>query len=438
MRALVIGGTGFVGLNLVDELLAQGARVRVTRRKRSATILLQGRAVELVDASLDDTEKLASAMSGCDVAFLAGAYYPRYSLDLEASLAEGVRGVRAACEAARGSGVKRLIYTSTIATLATAPADRLADERDLGTAPPTGSIYRAVKWAMEREVDLARRRGLDVVTMMPGGCIGPWDVRLGTGSVIVGVVRGLLPWWVDGLVNLVDVGDVARAHVAAATRATSDRYCLPGHDVRVGWLLRHLAARYGGKAPTRELTADDARAQALADEREAAPHRRRVAVPRELVDMATSGQRVSGGRARAQLGIEPTPLDESLDRAHAWFLRHGYLPKSSGPTPTATPPTTQPRTDDTPTRLTHATRATSRSSCWPRFCETDADAIDGAQRLREDLGMDSLQSLELLSCVGESLKIDLDIEEAMGIRTVDDACAFVLRQYQEQRAHGRS
>ena len=72
------------------------------------------------------------------------------------------------------------------------------------------------------------------------------------------------------------------------------------------------------------------------------------------------------------------------------------------------------------------------------ICETDAKAIEGSQRLREDLGMDSLQSLELLSCVSEELKIDLDIEEAMGIRTVDDACAFVLRQYQEQRAHGSS
>jgi dihydroflavonol-4-reductase len=345
MRALVIGGTGFIGLNLVDELLAQGARVRVTRRKRSATILLQGRAVELVDASLEETGKLADAMSGCDVAFLAGAYYPRYSLDLEASLVEGVRGVRAACEAALASGVRRLVYTSTIATLASAPAGRPADERDLATERPTGSVYRTVKWAMEREVDLARRRGLDVVTMMPAGCIGPWDVRLGTGSVIVGVVRGLLPWWVDGIVNLVDVGDVARAHVAAATRAVSDRYCLPGHDVRVGWLLRHLAERYGGQAPTRRLTADEARAQSLADEREAAPGRRRVAVPRELVDMATSGQRVSGARAHAQLGVERTPLDASLDRAHAWFLRHGYLPRTGGPTITTTT-ITEPRTDD--------------------------------------------------------------------------------------------
>jgi acyl carrier protein len=77
-------------------------------------------------------------------------------------------------------------------------------------------------------------------------------------------------------------------------------------------------------------------------------------------------------------------------------------------------------------------------SLLAEICETDASSIDGRQRLREDLGMDSLQSLELLSLVSEALKIDLDIEEAMAIRTVDDACDFVLRQYQEQRAHGRS
>jgi acyl carrier protein len=70
------------------------------------------------------------------------------------------------------------------------------------------------------------------------------------------------------------------------------------------------------------------------------------------------------------------------------------------------------------------------------ICETEADTIQGGQRLREDLGMDSLQSLELLSCVGEALRIDLDIEEAMAIQTVDDACDFVGRKYQEQRARG--
>jgi acyl carrier protein len=72
------------------------------------------------------------------------------------------------------------------------------------------------------------------------------------------------------------------------------------------------------------------------------------------------------------------------------------------------------------------------------IAETDVQSIRADQKLREDLGMDSLQSLELLSSIGEQLKIDLDIEQAMGIRTVDDACAFVLRQYEEQGSDGRA
>lgn len=328
MRALVIGGTGFIGLNLVDALLAAGASVRLTRRKQTATILLRGRSVELVEGSLQEPEKLRRAMTGCDVVFLSGAYYPRYSIDLEAAMAEGVAGVRNACEAALSASVPRFVYTSTIATLAAAPGGRPADERDVAAEMPRGSVYRAVKWAMEGEVDEARRRGLPAVTLMPAGCIGPWDVRLGTGSFLVGVVRGMLPWWVDGVVNLVDVGDVARAHVAAASTTPSDRYCLGGHDVRIRWLLRHIAERYGGRTPDRELSADEARAQADEDERRAAPRRERVPVPRELVDLATSGQPVSSSRARAELGIEPLALDDSLDRAHAWFVRHSYVPRA--------------------------------------------------------------------------------------------------------------
>jgi dihydroflavonol-4-reductase len=328
MRALVIGGTGFIGLNVVDALLTAGAHVRVTRRRQTATILLRGRTVELVEASLQEPEKLGRAMTGCDVVFLCGAYYPRYSLDLEAAVDEGVAGVRHACDAALSAAVPRFVYTSTIATLARAPASRPADERDLAAEVPQGSVYRAVKWAMEREVDRARRRGLSAVTLMPGGCIGPWDVRLGTGSVVVGVVRGALPWWVDGVVNLVDVGDVARAHVAAARPTPSDRYCLGGHDVRIRWLLRHIAERYGGRAPDRELSADEARAQADADERRAAPLRERVPIPREFVDLVTTGQPVSSARARAELGTQLSPLDDSLDRAHAWFVRHSYVPRA--------------------------------------------------------------------------------------------------------------
>ncbi|MBL8607682.1 MAG: NAD-dependent epimerase/dehydratase family protein [Myxococcales bacterium] len=328
MRALVIGGTGFLGLNVVDELLAAGHEVRVTRRKRSITALVRRRPVTLVEASLDAPEELERAMDGCDVVFLAGAHYPRYSLDVHASLEEGVRGVTNACRAARAAGT-RLVYTSTIATLGRPPAGRVADERDRGAVAPEGSVYRTVKWWMERAVDEERQRGLDAVTLLPGGCIGPGDLRVGTSSFIVGVVRGLLPWWVDGLVNIVDVGDVARAHVAAAEIRGLDGYVLAGHTVRVPTLLRRVARRFGGVVPDRELPVAEALAQSLADEAEAAPTRSRVPIPRELVDMAVSGQRVSNARAEADLGFILTPLDDALDRAHEWLKTFGFVPKTA-------------------------------------------------------------------------------------------------------------
>ena len=326
MRALVIGGTGFVGLNVVDELLAEGATVRVSRRKQSVTALVRRRPVELVEASLEEPEKLRAAMDGCDVVFFTGGYYPRYSLDLDASLEEGVRGVRNVCEAALAAKVPRLVYTSTIATLHTVET-RPAHDDDVPPEMPVGSVYRGVKWAMEREVERAQDRGLDAVTLLPGGCIGPGDLRVGTASVIVGVVRGLMTWWVDGKVNLVDVGDAARAHVAAAKATPHRRYALAGSTVCVKTLLRTVARRYGGTLPELELGADEARARASAEERAAAPKKERVTIPRELVDMATTGQVVSNARAEAELGFAPRPLEESLDRAHAWLTRFGLLPK---------------------------------------------------------------------------------------------------------------
>jgi dihydroflavonol-4-reductase len=224
-------------------------------------------------------------------------------------------------------GVEKFVYTSSVGSLARVPAGQIATETDIPDAMPTDSVYSAVKWAMERRVEQAIINGLPAVTVLPGGCLGPGDLRLGTGAFIIGIVTAKLPWWVDGEVNMVDVGDVAKAHLAAEKTAVGSRFCIAGHTVRVGWLLRHVADRFGGVVPSVCLSAEAARARADQDEREAAQQKARVALPRELVDTITLGQPVSNARAEKDLGIHLAPLDQTLDRAHAWYVRVGYLPQ---------------------------------------------------------------------------------------------------------------
>lgn len=327
-RALVIGASGFIGLHVVDRLLAQGIEVRATVRKSTPTMFLRKRRIELVPGALEDPASLRAAMEGCDAVFLSGAHYPRYSVNLEQSLQYGVTGVRNACDAARDAGVARLVYTGSIATLDPhAGGDGLSTEDDGARTMPANSVYRAVKWAMEREVQAAMQRGLPAVTLLVGGCVGAGDFRVGTSGVLLLTVRGELPFWVDGTVNLIDVEDAAQAHVAALC-APGTRYNVAPHNVRFGALVEQIAGRYGGQLPA-EVSTEQAVELADATEHTAMLRKERVPFPRELVDLIITGHPVSCERAQRELGLEFSPLLPALDRTHEFFTRYGFLPRKS-------------------------------------------------------------------------------------------------------------
>lgn len=324
-QALVIGGSGFVGIHVVDALLANGFEVAATRRKSTPTILLRRRPVTLLHASLDDRASLEAAMQGRDVVVITAGHYPRYSTNLEGSVRTGVEEIENALAAAAAARVRRVVYTSSVAVLSKAPEGRMACELDVPSgAASSDSVYVSVKRAMERRVDAWRDRGLDVTSIVLGGCMGPWDLRVGTTGVLVAALSQRLPFWVEGWINLVDVGDAALAHVRALGTRTP-RYVVGGHNVRMSELLSRVTKRYGVSLLAPRVSVEVARARADHFERIAEPNKERVPMPRELVDVVADGQPVSSDLATAELGIGRAPMDATLDRTHEWLVRHHYV-----------------------------------------------------------------------------------------------------------------
>jgi len=327
VKAVVIGGTGFLGLNLVEALRASGHEVVATRRKSSNTIFLRRMKVPMLAASLDDEESLVAAMKGSEVAFFAAAHYPRLSLDTEAQVAQAVAQTRHVLAAARRASIRRLVYTGSVVTVARPPTDRPAVETD-GTpaVAPEGSTYYAVKLALEREVLSAR--DLEVVEVLPTGCFGPYDHKVGTGFFVVALAHGRLAAFVDGRINVVDARDVALAHIGAALEGRpGERYILGGHDIVVSDFLSQISRCVGVPVAARKLGADEAMRLATAEEARCQGTPERPALSREIVDMAVHGQFVDSGKAIRELGFAPRLLGATLSDSVDWYRRNGYIPQ---------------------------------------------------------------------------------------------------------------
>ncbi len=325
--SLVLGAAGFLGLNLVDALVARGQPPRCGRRARTNVLALRQRKVPLVQTDFDLPDTLRAAMAGIDTVFHLGGHYPRLSLEPQKERALGLARLENVLDAAASAGVRRLLYVSSTATVAPRVDGQSSTEADVFSAPPLWGAYHDLKWHLEARAAAESR--LEVLIACPGACLGPWDLRVGTSAMLVGLARGLDVPHPDGLVSWVDARDVANALVAMATHeAPPCRVLIAAESLRLQHLLEVAAHFYGVTAPA-PMSAVEALAFADEEEHRAAAGGPRARLARELVDLIIHGPAIDASLAKRALGIEYRPLAATLVDFDAWARRVRFIPQKT-------------------------------------------------------------------------------------------------------------
>lgn len=321
-EVFLTGGTGFVGSHVLTALLAAGYHVRALVRPGTPSFNPPGDC-QIVPGDLRLPGELVPALRGCRYLVHVAALYTFAPSRRHAVWDINVRGTAGLLEAARIAGVERAVVTSSSATVGPAKGERLATEADWASEGGTTSAYHGSKVRQERAALAAR---VPVVTVLPTTPVGPGDVRpTPTGKMIVDFMRGKMFASIGGGLNLVAVEDVARAHVAALQRGRErERYLIGGENLMLADIWQRLATITGRPAPNHEIPYGLALALGWGDELRCRITAKEPLVPIEGVHMARYRMWVDCAKARSELGLEPSPVNQALERAVDWFREHGY------------------------------------------------------------------------------------------------------------------
>jgi dihydroflavonol-4-reductase len=288
---------------------------------------LEGLNAETATGDLRDPVSLEKAMAGCEVVFHVAADYRLWVRDPAEMYRSNVEGTRAVLEAARNSGVRCVVYTSSVATIGFTGNGRPADEDSPVSLADMIGHYKRSKFMAEQVALEAGRSGMRVVTVNPTTPVGEQDIKpTPTGRIVVDFLKRKFPAYVETGLNLVDVRECARGHVTAMEKGNSgERYILGGENLTLKQILDKLAAISGLPSPTVRLPYAVAYVAGAVDE--IFSGRLLGREPRATIETVRMGKKkmwASCEKAARELGWKQIPVDNALRRAVQWFQANGY------------------------------------------------------------------------------------------------------------------
>ncbi|MGO8759708.1 MAG: hopanoid-associated sugar epimerase [Terracidiphilus sp.] len=332
MKIFVTGATGFVGHHVAKALAAEGAGLRLLVRKSSNLANLEGIRGDTHVGDLSDPDSLKPALEGADAVVHVAADYRLWIPDPAAMFRANVGGTRELLRLAREARVPRFVYTSSVATMHFRTDGMVINEDTPVSLADMVGHYKRSKFLAEQEALHAAAQGQQVVILNPTSPIGSNDRKpTPTGRIVLDFLNGKFPAYMDTGLNLVDVSEVARAHVLALTQGTPGRrYILGGENLTLKQILDKMAAITGIPSPTVRIPFAVAATYAFFEEWITGRIRGRE--PRATLEEVRMGRKkmfASSARAQQELGFRILPVYPAMRAAIDWFRANGYAPAAT-------------------------------------------------------------------------------------------------------------
>lgn len=327
-KVLITGASGFVGSAVAHALVQAGYSVRALVRPSSSKCNLADLDIELVIGNICDPDSVSRAITGTRFLCHVAADYRLWAQDPGEILRTNYDGTRNLMQAALDARLERIVYTSSVATLAVAANGATADENCQLPVSMAVGAYKRSKVAAEALVTaMISADRLPAIIVHPSTPVGPRDVKpTPTGRIIVEAAMGRMPGYVDTGLNLVHVDDVAAGHLAALKHGKiGEHYILGGQNVGFAALLAEIARMSGHRPPFLRLPHNVLYPFALLAEAKAHLTHREPFLTRDGLRMSKQRMFFSSAKAERDLSYCARPYQEGLMDALAWFSQHGYL-----------------------------------------------------------------------------------------------------------------
>lgn len=327
MKSLVTGATGFLGSAVMRCLLSADHEVRVLARPDSNRKNLENFPVEITEGDLLDHKSLKHAVKGCDNLFHVAADYRLWVPNPEIMYKINVNGTQALIMAAAEAGVKRIVYTSSVATLGLNQNGSPANEETPTNFTAIAGCYKRSKYQAEQVVKkLTDDHHLPLIIVNPSTPIGPGDIRpTPTGRIVIDTLRGRMPAYVNTGLNIAHVDDIAHGHLLAYRHGKpGERYILGGDNMMLLQILQAIDEINETRTSRIKMPINLMLPMAWCMEKIASFTDTEPRATLDSIYMAKKLMFFSSAKASRELGYQYRPAIEALKDAVKWFKENGY------------------------------------------------------------------------------------------------------------------